>query len=59
MIELRFITVDAYFMSGSWKFYKEKLFFKMFPKEERKLIKYKGNPRPEHAISMYLDIHKE
>lgn len=57
MIGLRFITVDAYFMSGSWKFYKEKFFFKLFPKEESKIIKFKRNPRPTQTIPMYLDIH--
>lgn len=55
-IGLRFITVDAY-CNARWLY--DKYLFEMFPKEERKLVKYKRNPRPEHTISMYLDIHKE
>lgn len=56
-VGLRFITVDAYFQSKSWKFYRDKFYFKLFPKEENKIERYSRNPRPTQTVAMYLDIH--
>lgn len=57
-IGIRFITVDAYYMSGSWEFYRDKFLFKLFPKEENKILnKYIHRPHPTQTVAMYLDIH--
>lgn len=57
-IGIRFVTVDAYYMSGSWEFYRDKFLFKLFPKEENKINNvYKHRPNPKQSVAMYLDIH--
>jgi GNAT superfamily N-acetyltransferase len=54
IVGVRFITVDAYFMN-KWLY--EKYKFKISPKEKPKLTKYARNPKEDHTISMYKDIH--
>lgn len=56
-VGLRFITVDAYYQSNSWEFYRDKFLFKLFPKQEKKIEGYIKNPEPTQTVSMYLDIH--
>lgn len=54
-VGLRYITVNDYCLT-KWLY--DKYEFELFPKENRKLIKYKRNPRPDHTVSMYMDIHE-